>query len=265
MWDCDHLDHVAYIFAWQAKAETRHNPGWVWPRDTEGVELLIKGRSRLELDGTRQPLGPGAMIWHQVGDRTIHEIDPRAPYQVVAIKFAITRPPRVQPPRLTLWSDPEECQSFAAEALAVFNRGGFDHREFSRYLYTRLWWQVHRSRISNAGGSPPALLRPALDIIEHQFARRISVTELARAVGLSTTHLHRLFQVHLGATPLDLLIRRRLAHAGLLLAHETLSVRQVGIESGFPDAVHFTRYFKQRHGCTPLEYRRRHAYGSVVH
>lgn len=264
MWDCDHLDHVANIFAWQARPDMRMNTGWVWPRDTEGVELLIKGRSRLDVDGVSHRLLPGAMIWHQAGDRTIHAIDPRAPYQAVSIKFAISRPPRVRPPRLTVWNDPEECQSFAAEALAVFHRGGFHQHEFCRYLYTRMQWQVHRSQIGGVDGSPPVLLRPAMDIIEHQFSRRISVAELARAAGLSPTHLHRLFQKHLGDSPLDMLIRRRLGHASLLLTHDVLSVRQVGIESGFPDAVHFSRSFKRSYGCTPLEYRRRHAYGSIV-
>jgi AraC-like DNA-binding protein len=264
MWNTDHLDHVKYVFTWQSQPKAE-NPGWIYPPGTEGVELLIKGRSRLDIAGRIHQLGPGTMIWHQAGEQTIRETDAQDPYQVVSIKFATTRPPDVRPPRLTQWLDPEECQSFAAEAMAVYHGGGFPDREFGRYLYTRMWWQVHRIRIRHSMESDPAELRPALDIIEHQFARRISIAELARAAGLSPTHLHRLFRERLGTTPLAALVRRRLAHACVLLAHEDLAIGRVGIAAGFPDAVHFIRVFKSHHGCTPLAYRRRHTYSTIVH
>ena len=263
MWDCDHLDHVKYLFVFRSRSG-RDNVPWRWEAGTEGVELIIKGRSRFQLDGRTHELGVGAQIWHQPGEQTIHHVEADDPYHTAVVMFATTRPATVRPPRLITWVDPDEALAFAAEALAVYHRGGFDHAQFGRYLYTRLWWQIHRAQIHGTDLALPAGIRAALDLIEHHHLRRLTVKDLAVAAGLSATHLHRLFKQHLATTPLEALIRRRLQSACAMLAHQPQrSVGNVGAACGFADPVHFGRMFKARHGCTPLAYRQQHAYAVV--
>ena len=264
MWDADHLDHVKYVFTFRSQGGKDNTP-WSWESGTEGVELIIKGRSRFRFDGQVHELGVGAQIWHQPGDFTLHHVDREDPYHVAVIMFATRRPATVRPPRLIKWSDPDENQAFAAEALAVYHRGGFDHQHFSRYLYTRLWWQVHLAEIHGHDPLLPAGILAALDLVEHHHLRPLTVNDLAAAAGLSATHFHRLFKQHVGITPLEAVIRRRLQSACAMLAHQPQrSVRSVSSACGFSDAVHFGRMFKARHRCTPMAYRQQHAYAVVM-
>lgn len=123
------------------------------------------------------------------------------------------------------------------------------------------WWTAsvrvgEQSRAVGArAGKPP--LQAALALIEHRFDQSLPVAALARSVGCPASRLHALFSAHLGETPLAALTARRLSHARGLLVHQPdLAVAEVGRQSGFANAVHFSRIFRQHH-------RRRHACGAV--
>lgn len=259
MFDAGHLDHLRNVFYWRSPGPGP-NRGWTWLAGTEGVEIIVRGRSWLELHGGRHELGIGSMVWHQPGDRTLCEVDPDDPYHTVAIRFATTRPTTTRAPRLVAWQDPGEAQAFGDEILGVFNLGGFDRHWFMHYIYSRLWWQVHRAEIAGAHRLMPAALQSAMRFIEDRFRGAVAVADIARAAGFSPSTLHALFRRHLGITPLEALTRRRLQHAREQLVHAPdEAVRAIARQSGFADAVHFGRVFRQRHGCPPGEYRRRHA------
>lgn len=259
--DLDHLDHLRNVQLWRSPGPG-DNRGWTWLVGNEGVEIILRGRSWLEVHGHRHELGVGAMVWGQPGDRTLSAVDPAAPYHTLLIRFATTRASRTPAPRLAQWGNPEELQAFATEALELFRARSFDPRWFPFYLYTRLRWQVHRATTGTGLDLAPAPLRAALAAIERRHSERLLVADLARAAGLGATALHQLFRRHLGCTPLEALVRRRIqAACALLLAEPDLAVATVGARCGFGDAVHFGRVFRARQGCTPGIYRRRHAEG----
>lgn len=264
MFDDQHLDHVKFVFVWRSPGPG-HNTPWIWQDGTEGIELLLTGGSALTIGSTTHQLRPGTMVWHQPGDQTIYRVDPEDPYHALVVIFSTSRPAAVRAPRLTTWADPDEAVVFAGETQSAYHGGGYDHRYLCRHLYSRLWWQVHRAEVAGTTPSAPAPIAAVLRLIEQHHRQALSIADLADAAGVSPTHLHRLFREHLRTSPLEALIRRRLRTAIALLTHEPhRTVRSVAEACGIPDAVHFGRLFKARHGSTPMEYRRRHAYAPVA-
>lgn len=104
----------------------------------------------------------------------------------------------------------------------------------------------------------PALDR-ALRYIQENFHRPIRLGDLARHAGMSRTSFSVEFRRSVGETPIQYVLRLRLAKARALLAETHYSISEVGFRVGFGGAAHFTRSFKRAERLTPTEYRHRSA------
>lgn len=102
----------------------------------------------------------------------------------------------------------------------------------------------------------PAVAR-ARELARRRAAEGISVSDLAREVGLSLEHLVRLFRRQTGMTPGALLREERLSHGMHLLQHTGLTVAEVARRSGFVSPHHFARTVRAATGMTPSELRSR--------
>jgi len=99
-------------------------------------------------------------------------------------------------------------------------------------------------------------VRQALDLIGRDFAGKISLSELARSVGLSTSRLSHLVKDYTGRTVLQIVQETRVSHAQQLLEHTSMSCAQIAYDVGFGDQSYFTKHFKRLTGTTPARYRR---------
>jgi AraC-like DNA-binding protein len=91
----------------------------------------------------------------------------------------------------------------------------------------------------------------AIDTMEEQLHRRLTIAELATAVGLSVAHMTRLFRAATGLTPAVFLHARRMTRARMLLERTSLPVIEVIVQVGLSDRSHFTRNFTRAHGVSP--------------
>ena len=100
-----------------------------------------------------------------------------------------------------------------------------------------------------------AALQRVRELLESEFARTVTIRELADEAGLSTFHLIRVFRTAFGLPPYKYLEQvriqqaRRLIRLGFPLTH-------VVHATGFSDQSHLTRYFKRIVGVTPGTYAR---------
>jgi AraC-like DNA-binding protein len=101
------------------------------------------------------------------------------------------------------------------------------------------------------------LLR-ARDLADHCFAEPLTVTDLARAAGLSPAHFSRLFRDAFGVTPHGYLLTRRLERAAALLRATDHSVARICVEVGFSSLGSFTTSFTRMFGVSPVAYRQAH-------
>ena len=83
------------------------------------------------------------------------------------------------------------------------------------------------------------------------------VPALVRSAGRSAAHVSRACRAHLGRTPTDVVNEARLTHAARLLERTGRDVTDIWLTSGFGNAGHFHKLFRERFGVTPLRYRQR--------
>jgi DNA-binding response OmpR family regulator len=82
------------------------------------------------------------------------------------------------------------------------------------------------------------------------------VDELAEAMGMGRTLLFQRTRDLIGATPMELLVGRRLERAAELLAAAEGNVGEVAYAVGFRSVAHFTHRFRERFAVTPSAWRR---------
>jgi AraC family transcriptional regulator, regulatory protein of adaptative response / DNA-3-methyladenine glycosylase II len=83
-----------------------------------------------------------------------------------------------------------------------------------------------------------------------------SVESLSQRLGISDRHLRRIFEQHLGVSPLQYLQTRRLLSAKQLLADTALPITQVALVSGFGSVRRFNAAFTSHYGLSPSALRR---------
>ena len=79
---------------------------------------------------------------------------------------------------------------------------------------------------------------------------------MARLLGTSRRTLELASRQELGESPFQMLSRLRLERARYLLEQGRMSIGEVGRRCGYPEAHHFSAWFKQRSGLAPSFYRR---------
>jgi len=94
---------------------------------------------------------------------------------------------------------------------------------------------------------------PAADFSAHAKG---GVDTLADRLGVTARHLRRLFEQHLGATPLEVALTRRLHFAKKLVDETCLPFHQVAAASGFGSLRRFNSEIRRTYSRTPTELRR---------
>lgn len=92
--------------------------------------------------------------------------------------------------------------------------------------------------------------------LEHQYAAPIELAQLLELVAMSERSLLRKFAYATGTTPIQYLLRVRIAHAARFLRATNLSVTEIAGRVGFDDSNYFARQFRQILGASPTGYRR---------
>jgi YesN/AraC family two-component response regulator len=108
------------------------------------------------------------------------------------------------------------------------------------------------SDVSSLFGLP---VQRAMGLIQQRYWDRLSLSLLARQVGLSKYRLSHRFRDVAGVTFRDYLLKVRLERAKVLLAAGRLSITQVAQDVGFGDLARFDKVFKRYTGSTPSAYR----------
>ncbi len=242
----------------------RHAPGRVWDApwtpiiDTLRLKFSLAGCARTRIGredfvheaGTAILVRPGEVTWSAVPAG-----GPPWDFAYVSLRGAeaerlgcalFSRTGR----RVPLGATPETVDRFA-DLFRKMSSGGFESpfsESLAAYgLLTALWNDATVPAVS----AWRQRLDAALRFNAVNFDRPVSVSELADAVGLSESHLHRLFLRETGKTPHRFLVAARLERAREMLRTTTFSVKEVCARSGFADVPNFTRLFKRAYGVPP--------------
>lgn len=100
-----------------------------------------------------------------------------------------------------------------------------------------------------------ARVRRAIELIERYISSPVTSEFLAQKIGVSGRQLERLFQTHLGTTPVAFAFQLKMRMAHDLLLTTNSSIGEVAQECGFAANSPFTRAFRQVYGKSPRQVR----------
>jgi AraC-like DNA-binding protein len=98
------------------------------------------------------------------------------------------------------------------------------------------------------------LLR-ARDLVDARYFEPLTVTDLARAAGLSRAHFSREFRATFGESPHQYLLTRRLERAAALLRNTDRDVTEICHAVGLTSLGSFITRFGHVYGLSPSAYR----------
>ena len=99
-------------------------------------------------------------------------------------------------------------------------------------------------------------IKKALEYIQMNYSRKISINEIAYHVGLDRSYLYSLFLEYLKASPQEFLISFRLDKSCELMNNSSLSIGDISRSVGYEDPLRFSKVFKKEKGLPPKEFRK---------
>lgn len=135
----------------------------------------------------------------------------------------------------------DEVSSLVIEGLVLEMIG-----EVSRY--------VNRSTTRK----PPRWVEQARELLHARFSEHLTLTDIARTIGIHPVHLGSTFRRHYRCTPGEYVRRLRIEFVCREMATSNITLTDVALLAGFSDQSHLTRTFKRQTGMTPAQYRALH-------
>lgn len=102
----------------------------------------------------------------------------------------------------------------------------------------------------------PTTIQRIIQEIKQNYANDITLTDLARKYGISTSHLSGLIKEELRMSFSEYIAARRVQKAKELLAEERISIEEIAAQVGYSDYFYFTKVFKKNAGISPSKYRK---------
>ena len=140
----------------------------------------------------------------------------------------------------------------------------FSAQEKARALVLRglsgvlLGWvarQLAQSTLADAKFNDSELVQRFKELIELNFKAHWTVSQYAKALSISPTHLSRLTRAANGSSALRMIEARLMREARRNLAYTNLSISSIAYTLGFTDPAYFSRVFTRDAGISPKAFR----------
>jgi len=241
-----------------------------WPHRHDELELnlVLRGTAAYLLGDTRYDLRRHGLVWLFPGQEHLFLScsEDYCAYVLVFKPQLLAQTCRTPGSETLRQSDPAGhfCKPLPAEKAAVLGElfariaEGSDPELFNAGLgYALLLaWDAYLTTAEAASGTA---LHPAVEQVVRWLQEEMepeTVEALARRVGLSESHLSRLFGQQMGLSVTDFRNTKRMERfLRLLQTQPKLNLGQAALEAGFGSYAQFYCVFLQHMGCSPAAYR----------
>lgn len=97
----------------------------------------------------------------------------------------------------------------------------------------------------------------AMVFIQHNYVNSVTVEDIAKHLGLSRTHLGRLFKKITGQSPQKYLTHYRLSKAIDLMRTTELPLSEIAVQVGYSNQLYFSKVFHNIYGMPPSIWRQK--------
>lgn len=227
--------------------------------------LFVKeGSGTFKAGDKTYPLGKGSILYAAKG--VPHEYYPNG--EVFTTYWVVFRGEYISELMKTLGFDEymlaenaanETVQSLFNMLLSAANEPNYGSEKCSKILYEYI---LEMRKIfcekSSANLGANRITEKAVEYINENFSRDITLEELAEMSGVSMQHFCRLFKAKFGLRPMEYIALKRIAYAKSLLESTDESVARIGELSGYENPTYFGMVFRKYEGVSPSRYRSLH-------
>jgi AraC-like DNA-binding protein len=119
-----------------------------------------------------------------------------------------------------------------------------------------LLYAGHQIGVSG-GDQALSIVQKAITRMRSDTTNSLDIKDLADELNVGYSSFRHTFQQHTGSSPHQYLLELRLARARNLLEETSLTVKEIAQNAGFEDEHYFSRFFKQKTGRSPGQWRSR--------
>ena len=232
---------------------------YLLPDGCEVVEILTGGEVLFpDETGRMRRYGPGAVFWHQAHESTICRTTPESPcpYRCWSLRFEVAEGSRRPVPQTGgVWRQSGKLDDICTEILTLFSEGA-DRRLLGVYAYGAMLRQ-YCSVLGDEDDKPAELTR-ILRFIDARHGCGCPVSKILDYARIGQAKLFRLFREHLGCTPHEYIMNKRMAYARRLLLSAAPSIKETAAECGYDNIEVFYRNFRKYNAMTPGEFLKSH-------
>ncbi|MDD4850206.1 MAG: AraC family transcriptional regulator [Gemmiger sp.] len=241
-------------------------PGHTWGpgiRDYYLIHLVVAGRGTYQVGGVSFAVQEGDLFLAKPSQLITYAADETDPWEYYWVGFNGACANRlVQQAPFKDNCPVHHCQDAKAAQEAIYNiylsRGPEPQSEalMTGYLYLFMadLMKEAQAMAPSLGSSSSQYVLSAIKYIQFNYSHDISIDDIAKAVGVSRSHLYRVFMGNVGQSPIDYLTGYRISEACYLLKNSNLSIAEIAVSVGFFDQFYFSRVFKKIKGVPPSKY-----------
>jgi AraC-like DNA-binding protein len=119
-----------------------------------------------------------------------------------------------------------------------------------KLLLQEMLLSLYRSLNRQNSRNSSKIINTAVEFIERNSNRSISVGEIAKKCRLSEVHFRRLFKASTGIPPKDFILNRKIAEAKRLISRG-IPIKEIAEQLAFCDEFHLRKAFRKITGIAP--------------
>lgn len=238
------------------KTKRHQHPFWQ-------LEILLKGRMTIGLEGHRFTLAAGDLCFLPPG--RIHDLDYNEKNcRYLSLKFSSDAPvpPDFQGHALALSPQVIAWRECLASLIPETYPASAQISRWIGYAVSALL----QADLHPLEAAPTSLEREKLGIlqrvrslVEQKEGRRLAVTEIARTLDYSPSHLSTLFKNKTGVVLKTFIEQERSRLIAARLRYSDLRISELARELSFPDVLGFSHYCRRHLGLGPREFRKKNS------
>lgn len=125
-----------------------------------------------------------------------------------------------------------------------------------QYFDTKI---LNSELVASKNGSIPVhrdISETVKQYVRSNYKYRLSLKEIAKALHINSSYISRRFSEKCNMTVIEYITYIRLERAKMLLLTTYAPIGNIALNVGFEDVNYFSRVFKKKEGCSPVQYRK---------
>lgn len=240
--------------------------GYTWGpgiRDHYLIHLIVSGKGRYSVNNQVYSLCAGDVFISKPNQLITYSADENEPWEYYWVGFNGSCANRLVCELPFKDNQPvHHCSNLdAAKASlsSIFSQSGTTAKNEAimvGYLYIFIAQLMEETSLneSRTAITGSKYVMNAIKYIQFNYSRDISIDDISKSVGVSRSHLYRVFINNVGKSPIDYLTDYRINEACFLLKNSGLSIAEIAVSVGFFDQFYFSRVFKKSKGVPPSRY-----------